>query len=136
MKAFLQGEWSLERRVQDRRAAQDGRLSGAAAFTADGSGLLCREEGRLAIGAHEGPALQSYRYVFSTAARAAVHFADGRFFHDLDLTAGAWRCTHLCDPDRYDGDFSALSPDAWRVVWRVAGPRKDLVLDSRYRRRL
>src|SRR3546814_1180132 len=88
------------------------------------------------IGAHEGPALQSYRYVFSTAARAAVHFADGRFFHDLDLTAGAWRCTHLCDPDRYDGDFSALSPDAWRVVWRVAGPRKDPVLDSRYRRRL
>src|SRR3546814_2155161 len=45
LKAFLQGEWSLERRVQDRRAAQDGRLSGAAAFTADGSGLLCREEG-------------------------------------------------------------------------------------------
>src|SRR3546814_4076530 len=43
LKAFLQGEWSLERRVQDRRAAQDGRLSGAAAFTADGSGLLCRE---------------------------------------------------------------------------------------------
>src|SRR3546814_2921742 len=102
LKAFRQGEWSLERRVQDRRAAQDGRLSGAAAFTADGSGLLCREEGRLAIGAHEGPALQSYRYVFSTAARAAVHFADGRFFHDLDLTAGAWRCTHLCDPDRYE----------------------------------
>src|SRR3546814_7565121 len=64
LKAFLQGEWSLERRVQDRRAAQDGRLRGAAAFTADGSGLLCREEGRLAIGAHEGPALQSYRYVF------------------------------------------------------------------------
>src|SRR3546814_5599107 len=42
LKAFLQGEWSLERRVQDRRAAQDGRLSGAAAFTADGSGLLCQ----------------------------------------------------------------------------------------------
>src|SRR3546814_8094637 len=121
LKAFRQGEWSLERRVQDRRAAQDGRLSGAAAFTADGSGLLCREEGRLAIGAHEGPALQSYRYVFSTAARAAVHFAGGRLLHDLDLTAGAWRGTHLCDPDLDDGAFIALSPDAWRVGWRVAG---------------
>src|SRR3546814_19075217 len=78
LKAFLQGEWSIERRVQDRRAAQDGRLSGAAAFTADGSGLLCRAEGRLAIGAPEGPAMQSYRYEVSTAPPRAVHSADGR----------------------------------------------------------
>src|SRR3546814_18333769 len=80
LKAFLQGEWSLERRVQDRRAAQDGRLSGAAAFTADRRGLLCREEGRLAIGAPEGPALQSYRYGFFTPAGTAVHLAPGPYF--------------------------------------------------------
>src|SRR3546814_19135169 len=84
LKAFLQGEWSLERRVQDRRAAQDGRLSGAAAFTADGSGLLCREAGRLALGAPEGPALQSYRYVFSTAAPAGIGRACGG--------ETVWRC--------------------------------------------
>lgn len=141
LRAFLQGEWSLERRVADRRAGQQGRLTGVARFAPDDAGLLYREEGRLAIGApanpvYEGPALQSYRYAFPAPGRAAVQFADGRFFHDLDLTAGRWAPTHLCAPDRYEGDFTALGPDAWRVVWTVAGPRKDLVLDSTYRRRL
>lgn len=141
LRTFLQGEWNLERRVQDRRAGQDGALTGAATFAAAGSELLYREEGRLVIGEHanpvyEGPALQSYRYAFLEPARATVSFNDGRFFHDLDLSSGAWACTHLCDADRYDGDFSALGRDALCVVWTVTGPRKDLVLDSRYRRRL
>lgn len=136
LRAFLEGEWSLERRVFDRRAGQQGRLSGHARFLAAGAGLLYREEGRLAIGGHEGPALQSYRYAFPGPGRAAVQFGDGRFFHELDLTAGRWAATHLCDPDRYDGDFTALDADSWRVFWTVKGPRKDLVLDSTYRRRL
>jgi len=136
LKAFLQGEWSLERWVQDRRAGHDGRLTGGGAFTADGDTLLYREEGRLVIGDHEGPALQSYRYDFPVLARATVYFNDGRFFHDLDLTVGAWRCPHLCGEDRYEGEFTALGADDWRVVWTVTGPRKDLVLDSTYRRRL
>lgn len=141
LKDFLQGMWSLERRVSDRRSGHEGRLSGEAAFTADGEGLLYREEGRLSIGdranpVYEGPALQAYRYAFAGAARAAVAFSDGRPFHDLDLRTGRWRCCHLCAPDRYDGDFTALDANAWRVVWTVTGPRKDLVLDSTYRRRL
>jgi len=133
--------WSLERRVSDRRAGQEGSLSGEAAFTADGDGLLYREHGRLSIGGHanpvyEGPALQAYRYAFPGAARAEVAFSDGRPCHDLDLITGHWTATHLCDPDRYDGDFTALDANAWRVVWRVTGPRKDLILDSSYRRAL
>ena len=134
--AFLQGEWNLERRVQDHRVGHDGRLTGAAVFLPQEGGLLYREEGRFSIGEHEGPALQSYRYAFPSLARAEVSFSDGRFFHDLDLTAGTWRCTHLCGDDRYDGDFAALGADVWRVVWTVKGTRKDLVLDSTYRRRL
>jgi hypothetical protein len=85
---------------------------------------------------YEGPALQSYRYAFPEPGRAAVHFRDGRFFHDLDLTAGRWTVTHLCNPDRYDGEFTVLDADRWRIVWRVSGPRKDLTLDSSYRRGL
>jgi hypothetical protein len=88
------------------------------------------------MGGHEGPAEQVHRYAFDGPARARVHFRDGRFFHDLDLAAGRWTATHLCAPDRYDGDFTALGPDSWRVVWRVTGPRKDLILDSSYRRAL
>lgn len=136
LKAFLQGEWNLERRVSDHRAGQQGSLSGTAVFAAEGAGLRYREEGRLSIGGYQGPALQSYRYAFLSLGRAEVAFSDGRFFHDLDLGAGTWRCAHLCGDDRYDGTFSALGTDCWRAIWTVTGPRKDLVLDSRYRRRL
>lgn len=136
LKRFLHGKWRLERSLDDCRAGQRGSLSGEAVFTEEGGDLLYREAGRLSIGCHEGPALQSYRYAFPAPARAAVHFRDGRFFHDLDLAGGAWDCVHLCDPDRYEGAFTALDADTWRVVWRVTGPRKDLILDSSYRRTL
>ncbi|WP_340118848.1 DUF6314 family protein [Pelagibius sp. 7325] len=138
---FLHGIWRLERSLDDRRAGQRGSLNGEAVFTEQGGDLLYREAGHLSIGGHahpvyEGPALQSYRYAFPASARAAVHFRDGRFFHDLDLTGGAWGCVHLCGPDRYEGAFTVLDADTWRVVWRVTGPRKDLILDSSYRRAL
>ncbi|MGF1594972.1 MAG: DUF6314 family protein [Kiloniellaceae bacterium] len=136
LKAFLEGTWHLERRLDDRRAGLAGSLAGEAAFAPEGDGLVYREAGRLSLGDHEGPALQSYRYGFPAAGRAAVYFRDGRFFHDLDVTAGRWTATHLCAPDRYDGDFTVSDRDTWRIVWRVTGPRKDLILDSTYRRAL
>ncbi len=142
LKGFLQGVWWLSRRLDDRRAGQQGELTGSAVFSPDGpNDLHYSEKGRLVIGEranpqHEGPALQSYRYAFPEAGRAVVRFGDGRLFHELDLSGGRWDCTHLCDPDRYEGSFTVLGPDSWRVVWRVAGPRKDLTLDSTYRRAL
>lgn len=136
LKDFLQGQWQLERRLDDRRAGQQGLLTGTAAFAPERDDLLYSEAGRLAIGDHEGPAEQVYRYAFDASWRALVHFRDGRFFHDLDLTAGRWTAAHLCAPDRYDGEFTALDGNSWRVVWRVTGPRKDLILDSSYRRAL
>jgi hypothetical protein len=136
LKGFLEGKWRLERRLDDRRAGQQGSLTGTAVFAAERDDLLYSEEGRLVIGQHDGPAEQVHRYAFDASWRALVHFRDGRFFHDLDLTAGRWTATHLCAPDRYDGDFTAPDGDSWRVVWRVTGPRKDLILDSSYRRAL
>ena len=136
LKSFLKGEWKLERRLDDRRAGQQGILSGVAVFAAEAEALRYEEAGQLAIGGHEGPAEQIYRYLFVAPGRAEVQFRDGRFFHDLDLSGGSWSVTHLCAPDRYDGAFTALDGDSWRVVWRVTGPRKDLILDSSYRRAL
>jgi len=133
---FLEGDWHLWRWIVDRRAGQKGRFAGGAAFFADEGQLLYREDGRLVIGGHDGSAMQLYTFSFPERGRAAVSFSDGRPFHDLDLTAGRWQATHLCDPDRYDGEFTVLGPDAWRVVWKVTGPRKDLTLDSTYRRAL
>lgn len=136
LREFLKGVWWLRRQLHDHRAGEQGQLVGSAVFSVDGAGLHYAEKGSLAIGGHEGPAEQSYRYAFPAAQRGAVHFRDGRFFHDLDLSTGAWHCVHLCDPDRYEGRFTVLDADSWRAVWRVTGPRKDLTLDSTYRRAL
>lgn len=137
LREFLQGTWWLLRRLDDHRAGLQGQLTGSAVFSPDGPReLYYSEKGRLVIGDHDGLALQSYRYVFPAAGRAEVRFSDGRAFHELDLSDGRWGCAHLCDPDRYDGSFTVLGRDSWRVVWRVAGPRKDLTLDSTYRRAL
>lgn len=136
LKAFLKGVWWLDRRLDDRLAGQQGRLVGSAVFSPDGPGLHYSEKGRLTIGDHDGPAHQVYHYSFPEAGRAAVTFGDGRDFHELDLTAGRWACSHFCDPDSYDGVFTVASRDSWRVVWQVKGPRKDLTLDSSYRRAL
>ena len=136
LKGFLQGVWWLSRKLDDRRAGQQGQLTGSAVFSPSGDDLHYSEKGRLLIGDHDGAAHQTYRYAFPEAGRAAVHFGDGRLFHELDLSGGRWSCTHLCDPDRYEGSFTVLGPDSWRVVWRVEGPRKDLTLDSTYRRAL
>lgn len=136
LKGFLEGGWHLERRIDDRRAGDRGRFDGGAVFHAEEGSLLYREDGRLVIGDHGGPAMQFYAYTFPDKGRAEVCFRDGRPFHDLDLTTGRWTTTHLCDPDRYEGEFTVLDADTWRVAWQVTGPRKDLVLDSTYRRAL
>lgn len=134
LKAFLEGMWKLERSLEDGLRDETGALIGEARFvTADG-GLDYREEGMLSLGAHSGAAHQAYRYDFPTPGRAAVSFTDGRFFHDLDLTAGIWTCRHRCGDDDYAGEFRALNADLLRVLWRVKGPRKDMLLDGLYRR--
>ncbi|WP_421938164.1 DUF6314 family protein [Pelagibius sp.] len=131
----------MERSIEDHRARQSGRLGGDASFTAAGADLVYQEEGRLVIGdpaspVYAGPVLQSYLYAFPVPSKAEVRFRDGRFFHALDLSNGPWACTHLCDPDRYEGEFTVLDADTWRVVWTVTGPRKEQRLDSTYRRAL
>lgn len=136
LKSFLQGDWHLKRCIDDRRRGDRGHFEGGAAFLAEGNLLLYREDGRLSIGEHDGPAMQFYTYSFPETGKADVSFRDGRPFHGLDLTGGRCAATHLCDPDRYEGEFQALDADTWRAVWTVTGPRKDLRLDSTYRRAL
>lgn len=146
LRDFLQGTWKLDRQIFDHRRSETGRLVGEARFLPQDESLVYREAGVLTLDdqhdrahkgrAHKGRAHQSYRYDFVSSARAEVRFTDGRFFHDLDLSNGVWACTHLCGDDRYEGAFTALDRDSWRVVWSVRGPRKDLRLDSHYSRAL
>lgn len=137
LKSFLQGRWELDREVSDHRLERDGRFRGTADFAPGKTtpdALDWREIGRLRFGAHDAPAEQRYRVEFPAPHRACVRFADGRIFHELDLTAGDWAVTHACGPDLYRGRFAVSAPDRWTLVWRVTGPRKDLRLSSCYRR--
>ena len=131
---FLRGVWRLTRTLEDRRAGQRGRLDGRAVFTPAGAGLVYRERGVLRLGAFTGPAERVYRYRFPAPGRAEVAFEDGRPFHDLDLSHGRWSVAHRCRDDLYRGSFEVEGRDRWTAVWRVLGPRKDLVLRGRYDR--
>ena len=135
LKAYLIGDWSVERLISDRARGMSGRLNGQATFTPSASGLLYEERGMLSFGAHCGPAEQSYRFDFPQGLdHASVFFRDGRPFHDLNLSRGSDRVDHGCHPDCYAGLFVALSSTEWRCEWRVTGPRKDYDLVTTYTR--
>jgi len=134
LRTFLSGGWRLARRFDDRRIGQLGRMTGSAEFSGPLPDLLYREAGGLQFGDFAGAATRVYRYRFPRPDRAEVLFEDGRFFHDLDLADGVWRAEHACGDDRYRGTFRTAGPDAWAVRWQVSGPRKDLVIVTRYRR--
>jgi hypothetical protein len=44
--------------------------------------------------------------------------------------------SHQCGADLYDGDYTVVSADEWRLRWAVHGPAKDQLLTSVYRRSL
>ena len=134
LRAYLRGTWRLERRILDRLRGERAFLAGEAMFCGEGDELAYRETGTLALDGQAFEFSRAYRYRFPEAHSAEVRFADGSLFHALDFSAGAWAADHACEPDLYRGRFRVLTPDLWLAAWWVAGPRKDQVLSSRYRR--
>ena len=141
LRAYLRGAWRCERALKDAGVAA--RFSGVARFSegaVEGGGgaalppLAYREEGTLTLEAGgASPATRAYEYTFPRSAAAAeVLFDDGRHFHPLDLTQGAWSATHLCGDDVYEGEWVAVGRDEWTMTWRVKGPRKDQVLRTTF----
>ncbi|MEU8913834.1 DUF6314 family protein [Streptomyces nigrescens] len=134
--AYLSGRWSIERTVHDLRTGAEGSFRGTAEFRPDaaGGGLLHSEEGQLSWGGTVAPVSRTLRVRPRPDGTAAIEFADGRPFHDLDLRTGRWTALHPCAADRYEGTFTAVGPDTWHLEWRVGGPAKDQLLCSVYRR--
>jgi hypothetical protein len=134
--AYLSGRWSIERTVDDLHNGVEGSFRGTAEFRPDAKGeaLLHHEEGQLTWGGTVNPASRTLLLRPRPDGTAAVGFADGRPFHDLDLRTGRWTAVHPCAADRYEGTFTALGPDEWHLAWRVGGPAKDQLLCSVYRR--
>lgn len=122
-KAGLVGAWRIERRMEDRRGP-DGAFHGRGVFTPDSDGLLWRETGEMAL--ESGPsfsAFQSHIWRFRAAGEVKVLFADGRPFHEFSAENASGG--HECPPDFYRARYAFDPPDAWRLEWRVTGPRKD-----------
>ena len=125
LKGFLRGSWSLARIFVDRHRGCVGTLTGFAGFTEHSQELLYDERGALAFGGFHTAATRRYRYAFPQLHRGRVMFADGRAFHDLDLSQGRWSACHACGDDRYHGHFAVLTQREWEVSWIVSGPRKN-----------
>lgn len=133
LRAFLSGAWRFSRRIHDHRGGGGTTaVEGTASWLEDASdaGLLRFEErGSLAVaGAPPVETRAAYTWKLSGGGAASVFFADGRAFHDIDLSTGA--CVdvrHVCGGDTYVGSFSATAdtPPGLVVTWRVRGPAKD-----------
>ncbi|MEV0848905.1 DUF6314 family protein [Streptomyces sp. NPDC049954] len=136
--AYLAGPWHVERSAEDRAFAMTGRFRGAAVFGPLGDGvpgLLYEESGTFEWGGVERAARRVHRWLpGERPGTARVEFEDGRFFHDLDLRTGHDTVDHPCSLDLYRGEFTVVDARHWSTVWRVAGPAKDLVLRTSYRR--
>jgi hypothetical protein len=129
--AALQGRWSLERVIADRRAGVTGRLTGVADWVPDDAGLRQVEQGVLRYG--DATPMQATRAYLWRAGPAGleVFFDDGRPFHKLSATGGSDR--HHCAPDLYDVRYDLSDWPMWSQVWTVTGPRKDATITSRFR---
>lgn len=142
--AYLAGGWRAERSVRDLASGDEGEFSGTTVFEPleDGEpslglprGLLHRESGTFVWRGVPRPAERTLRFLpGSSPGTVDVRFADGRPFHDLDLSSGRHVADHPCSADLYRGEFTVRDADHWRSVWRVRGPAKDLVLTTDYAR--
>ncbi|MEU5901758.1 MULTISPECIES: DUF6314 family protein [Streptomyces] len=140
--AHLAGGWHVERTVRDLADGSEGRFTGTTYFSplpapvTDTTGLLHHESGTFTWQGVARPAERTLRFLPGDggAGTARVEFADGRFFHDLDLRTGSWTTDHPCADDLYRGEFEVIGADRWRSRWRVGGPAKDLLLVTEYRR--
>lgn len=61
-----------------------------------------------------------------------VWFDDGRFFHAVPKAGGA--AHHFCAPDDYRVSYDFSDWPDFSTRWIVSGPRKDYIMDTRFRR--
>lgn len=137
--AYLAGRWRVVRSVRDLASGEQGEFSGTTVFATEehggeDGGLLHHESGTFVWQGVARPAERTLRFLPGPGGTADVRFADGRPFHDLDLTSGRHVADHPCAADLYRGEFTVRDADHWRTVWHVRGPAKDLLLRTDYAR--
>ncbi len=134
--SYLEGDWRIERCINDRKLGETGTLVGVASFTPDADGLDYSETGTLHIGNYSGIAERRLRFRRDdTPGKADVLFPDGRHFYSLDLGSGEGHALHDCPPDIYRVSTIATDVGGWRQEWLVTGPRKDQTITTIFRRK-
>lgn len=124
--AAFEGQWQVDRVIEDQRAGQTGRFTGTALFRPDAQGLVYEERGRLDLGGTHFEAERRYLWRMGDGG-IDVCFEDGRFFHRIGPKAAHW-----CDPDDYHVLYDFGDWPRWQAVWRVTGPRKRYLTSSTY----
>lgn len=128
----LKGRWQLSRVITDYRADLTGQFEGEAVWRPFEGGLEQVEQGVLRYGA-AAPMQATRRYLWrAQVAELAVFFDDGRPFHTVP--ADGEEALHDCPPDTYRVRYSCTGTDAFSTLWRVTGPRKDMLLDTTFTR--
>ena len=134
LREFLVGQFDLVREIV---------TTGDKPYHLDGEELISvvtatelsyEEHGVLVAGEHSFEVSRAYRYFLTGPTSATIHFADGTYFHDLDLATGKCRAVHYCDEDVYEGLIVVSGRDLL-VRWSCRGPNKHYVATSRLRRR-
>ncbi len=127
---YLLGRWSVHRSLVH-RDGRAGTFVGTGVFTAEvGVDELRRrvryeETGSLRFGQLGGQATRRLDYVAGArGGPVAVLFGDGRFFIEVDLTAGSCTARHRCGEDDYEITTWVLSGGTVEERWRVRGPAK------------
>lgn len=106
----------------------------AAVVAASGDRFALIEQGDLRFGAHVGPAHQRYGLRIEDAGRVTLTDGADVVLAAADLSAPRAVFRHDCGDDVYLGRMARVSDDRWRLAWRIRGPRKDLVIATRYQR--
>lgn len=129
--ADFEGDWRLERTIDDRNAGQILHFTGMGSFVRDLDGLAYSESGRLVLpDGSRMEASRGYRWQEQDG-RVEVFFEDGSFFHAFPLAANV-SAEHWCDPDSYAAQYDFGAWPRWSCRWSVTGPRKQYVSESRY----
>ncbi|XAS64697.1 DUF6314 family protein [Pseudarthrobacter sp. So.54] len=146
LRAYLLGNWKVERTLLDRSTGTRGTFTGVVRLTPteDDGGLHFREEGTVswasvpggpASAPFTGPASREYLLRPTGAADTMdMLFADGRPFHRMGFGPQNSQARHWCDPDTYRVNYTKTGRDGFRYQWDVTGPAKDQLLTSVLRR--
>ncbi len=137
LRAYLVGDWSVDRTLLDRATGSRGTFTGVVRFTeTNDGGLRFREDGTVQWNpaggtSFAGPASREYLLrAAATPDAMDMFFPDGRPFHRIGFGGQDHRDTHWCDPDTYRVEYTKLGPDEFHYRWDVTGPAKDLLLES------